>query len=66
MGGSNKYYNQATEWHISAESFVLNNIGVNLKTHTINDKFSKIPSKHTIMAKGDSAASKNYWREEDI
>ena len=44
---------------------MLNNIGVKLK-NIINKKFSKAPPKHTIMAKGDSTASKKYWREKDI
>ena len=27
---------------------------------------SKVPHKHTIIAKGDSAASRNYWRPNDV
>ena len=56
MGGSNKYYDQVTEWNISAGIFMLNNIGVKLN-NTINEKLSKAPPKHIIIAKGDSAAS---------
>ena len=44
---------------------MLNNIGVKLK-NTINEKFSKSPHKHTIVAKDNIAASENYWREENI
>ena len=44
---------------------MFHNIGVKLK-RTLNTKFSEVPPTHNIVAKGDSAASKNYWREEDV
>ena len=44
---------------------MLHNIGVKLK-NKLTTQFSEVPTQHTIIAKGDSAASKNYWREEDI
>ena len=65
MGGSNEYCHPVNEWNVGTKKLVLYNSSVkNNKIRHIN--FSEVPPKNSIIAKGDSAASKNYWREEDI
>ena len=43
---------------------MLHSSSVKIKTPNIN--ISEVPPKYKIIAKGDSAASKHYWREQDL